>query len=78
MCTDEPDGALKAPYWAAVDMYIKAKSVDASVANDASQKIAKYSQYFPTTQDAFFYSVTEGADYTIKCWINITTKARLR
>lgn len=77
-CQDEPDGALKAPYWVAVDMFMKAKSVDPSVANDASQKIAKYSQYFPSTQDAFFYGVTEGNDYTVKCWINVTTKARFR
>lgn len=78
MCTDDPDGPLKSPYWAAVDMYIKAKSVDASVANDAGQKIAKYSQYFPTKQDAFFYNVTDGSDYSIQCWINVTTKARLK
>lgn len=78
VCTDEPDGALKAPYWLAVDMYVKAKSIDPSVATDASQKIARYSQYFPSTQDAFFYGVTDGTDYTVKCWINATTKARLR
>lgn len=77
-CTEEQDGVLKSPYWVAVDMYMKAKSVDASLASDASQKIAKYSQYFPTTQDAFFYGVTDGSDYTVGCWIQATTKARLR
>jgi tetratricopeptide (TPR) repeat protein len=78
MCNEDPDGPLKSPYWVAVDMYAKAKSVDPSVASEASQKIAKYSQYFPTKSDAFFYGVTDGSDYTIKCWINAVTKARLR
>ena len=78
LCTEGPDGALKSPYWVAVDMYQKAKSVDPGVAEDAKQKIAKYSQYFPSTQDAFFHAVTEGKDYTVGCWINEVTKARLR
>ena len=77
-CTEGTDGALKSPYWVAVDMYSKAKTVDPSVAGDASQKIAKYSQYFPSTQDAFFHGITDGADYTVGCWINLATKARLK
>ena len=77
-CSEGPDGALKSPYWVAVDMYQKAKSVDPSIADDARQKIAKYSQYFPSTQDAFFHGVTDGADYKVGCWINVSTKARLK
>jgi len=78
MCTEDPDGPLKSPYWVAIDMYLKAKSIDPSIASDASQKIAKYSQYFPTKGDAFFRGINEGDDYTVKCWINVTTKARTR
>ena len=78
LCKDGPDGALKSPYWVAVDMYHKAKSVDASVASEAKQKIAKYSQYFPSTQDAFFHGVTDGSDYKVECWIKVVTKARLK
>ena len=77
-CTDETDGKLKTPYWVAVDMYKKAKSVDASVAGKASAQIAKYSQYFPAKSDAFFYNLTEGSDYTVGCWINETTKVRVQ
>lgn len=77
-CNEGADGALKSPYWIAVDMYARAKSLDPSVAAEASQKIARYSQYFPTKQDAFFHGVTDGTDYTIGCWINATTKTRLR
>lgn len=78
MCTDEIDAALKTPYWVAVDMYAKAKSVDPSLSNDASQKIAKYSQYFPEKSEGFFRSVNDGDDYTVKCWINTVTKVRFR
>ncbi len=38
-----------------------------------------YSQYFPAKSEAFFYDgLTDGSDYTVKCWINVTTKARLK
>ncbi|MEQ8324853.1 MAG: hypothetical protein RIC15_06660 [Vicingaceae bacterium] len=77
-CSEGKDGALKSPYWVAVDMYAKAKSVDAEYAVEAAQKIAKYSQYFPSTQDAFFHGVTDGSEYTVGCWINVNTKARLK
>ncbi len=81
MCEDtdgHPDKSLKTPYWAAVDMYQKAKSVDTEVASDASQKIAKYSQYFPEKGDAFFHGLNDGASYTVKCWLNVTTTVRTR
>ncbi len=63
-------------YWAAVDMFYKAKSVDSSVAGKADKLIETYSQYFPDKEEAFFYNVTEGASYTVGGWINHTTKVR--
>ena len=65
-----------AVYWAVVDKFIKAKSVDPSVAGEANKLIGQYSAYFPTKEDAFFEGITEGASYTVECWINETTKAR--
>ena len=65
-----------AVYWAVVDKFIKAKSVDPSVAEQANKLIGQYSAYFPTKEDAFFEGITEGSSYTVGCWINETTKAR--
>lgn len=63
-------------YWAAVDMFYKAKAVDPSIADAANKLINTYSQYFPSKEEAFFYNVTEGTTYTVPGWINLTTKVR--
>ncbi len=65
-----------AVYWLAVDMFIKAKSIDPSVTEEANKLIATYKPYFPGKEDAFAYNVTQGAVVKIECWINETTKAR--
>jgi len=74
-CGDD-EFAQKAVYWVAVDKFIQAKSVDASVAEEASQLINKFSAYFPNIENAFFHNVKEGDTYTVGCWINESTKAR--
>jgi len=66
----------KVVYWVAVDKYIKAKNVDASVADLANTKINTYMQYFPTTETTFFYDLSKGDSYTVECWINETTTVR--
>ena len=66
----------KAVYWAAVDQFVKAKTIDPSIASKANEMIREYSKLFPTSEDAFFYNVFEGDEYQIECWINETTKAR--
>ncbi len=65
----------KAVYWIAVDMYQIALSKGESKASD---RIAKYSQYFPTKEEAFYQDppVKEGDTYQIGCWINASTVAR--
>ena len=63
-------------YWAAVDMFYRAKSVDPSVGGKADKLINTYSKYFPDKEEAFFYNVTEGSNYTVGGWINHTTKVR--
>lgn len=65
-------------YWAAVDQFSKAKSVDAAVAEKANERISTYKNYFPDIETIFFYSLKEGDNYQVGCWINETTKVRAR
>ena len=65
-------------YSAAIDKFIAAKNMDSSVADLANKKIASYSKYLPTNEDAFFNGYKEGDTYTVGCWINETTKVRIK
>lgn len=74
-CTgDDLNGATV--FWAAVDKYIKARSVDPSLEGEANAKIAQYSKHFPASSDLFFRDMQEGSSYTVGCWINETTTIR--
>lgn len=66
----------KETYWVAVDKFVKAKSLDPSVADRASDLIRSYSQHFPTTESIFFNDYAEGQSYTVGGWINETTTIR--
>ncbi|HNS17066.1 MAG TPA: hypothetical protein PKH94_02125 [Bacteroidales bacterium] len=66
----------KAAYWAAVDKYYKAKSVDPSVEQAANDRIYSYSRAFPAMERLFFHDMKEGDSYTVGCWINETTTVR--
>ncbi|MBK8414597.1 MAG: hypothetical protein IPL22_08960 [Bacteroidetes bacterium] len=74
-CPDEFSGA--SVFWAAVDKYQKAKSVDPSLADEANRKIGTYTKYFPKKDDVFFNNLKVGDSYTVKCWINETTTIRV-
>jgi tetratricopeptide (TPR) repeat protein len=65
-----------AVYWLAVDKFIEAKKVDATIANEANKLILTYTKYFPNKEDAFFCGVNEGDTYTVGSWINESTIAR--
>jgi tetratricopeptide (TPR) repeat protein len=65
-------------FWVAVDKFIRARAVDASVSEEASELINKYTQYFPNVEDAFFYGFEDGQSYTVECWINESTSVRTR
>ena len=67
-----------AVYWAAVDKFIKAKSVDPSIADRANEQINRYSSAFPNNEEAFFRGLTDGQEYTVGCWINEKTTVRTR
>ena len=57
---------------------IISKNMDSSVAELANKKIASYSKYLPTNEDAFFNGYKEGDTYTVGCWINESTKVRIK
>lgn len=63
-------------YWAAEDMFTKAKSVDVSAAESANSKIAQARKYFPTSKDCFFEGIQDGQAVTVGGWIGVETKAR--
>lgn len=63
-------------YWAAVDKYQRARSIDGSVSEEANQKIAKYSAYFPKTETLFFNNISKGSSYSVGCWIGESTSVR--
>ena len=65
-------------YSAAIDKFITAKSKDSSVIDFANKKIASYSKYLPSNEDAFFNGFKEGDAYTVGCWINELTKVRIK
>ncbi len=75
-CGGTDEIASRAGYWAAVDKFIKARNVDASIADDANKAIATYSAYFPTRERLFFNDVKEGSSYNVGCWIGETTTVR--
>ena len=65
-------------YSAAIDKFIQAKNMDALEEDVANKRIATYSKYLPTIENAFFYKVKEGSVYQVGCWINESTKVRLK
>ncbi len=62
--------------WAAVDMWNKAKRVDAEAASEANKWIRQYSQYMPEKGDIFLRNLKEGDSYYIPCWIQRSTTIR--
>lgn len=66
----------KTVYWVAVDKFIKAKSVDPSIAEEANEQIRLYSPHFPPKTEIFFQGLTIGDSYTVGGWINERTTIR--
>ena len=59
--------ARRAPFWVAVDYLQKAREADPEIADKCNQLIAKYRTYFPATDQAFMYDLTDGQSYTVSC-----------
>ena len=68
----------KTAYWAAVDKFIRAKSVDPETADEANELINAYSSHFPKTDEIFFQGLEEGKSYTVGGWIGERTTVRSR
>ena len=63
-------------FWIAVDKFIKAKSVDPEIADEANNLINTYSEYFPNNEVVFMRVMHDGDSYTVGGWYNETTKVR--
>ena len=56
-----------ARYWAATDYYQKARSADASLADDAASSIASVARYYPEASEIFMWDLGAGQSYTVSC-----------
>ena len=65
-------------YWAAADMYSKAKSTDPSVSETANKGLGKCSAAYPTQEKCFFYNIETGQSVTVGGWIGVSTTARFQ
>ncbi|MGB0916942.1 MAG: hypothetical protein ACPGU4_05075 [Flavobacteriales bacterium] len=63
--------------FAAEDMFIKAKSTDASLASEANGKIASCKKYYPVAKDCFFEGVKAGDKVKVGGWIGVETTVRI-
>ncbi|MCC8154790.1 MAG: hypothetical protein LIP01_11690 [Tannerellaceae bacterium] len=67
----------KTVYYAAVDKFERARSVDPSVASEANSLINTYRAYFPSTEEIFMHpDLEKGNQITIPGWINERTSVR--
>jgi tetratricopeptide (TPR) repeat protein len=72
------DFQQRAAFWAAVDMYNKAISVDPSLAGETNKKLNIYARQFPHGEDVFFLDLKNGDSYRVEGCINVTTTVRSR
>ena len=67
----------RAAYWAAVDNYSRAASVDPSVASEARQKLNNYRAQGPGKEDIFFHDLQAGDTFHVGGCINQTTTVKI-
>ncbi|MBN1133040.1 MAG: hypothetical protein JXR52_12965 [Bacteroidales bacterium] len=72
------DFEQRTAFWAAADKYIKAKSVDPGVADEATQKINDYAVQYPNHEEVFFRDLKDGDSYYVGGCINEYTTVRSR
>ena len=76
--SDDPT-LQKAVYWASVDQFAKAKSVEPTedMIEQANKLIRTYSAYFPSKEEVFMHpDVEEGKSHYVGGWVNETTTVR--
>ncbi|MFZ5939430.1 MAG: tetratricopeptide repeat protein [Bacteroidota bacterium] len=74
----DDDFQQRTAFWAAADKYSKAKTVDPSVAGDATKRISDYMSQYPNGEDIFFRTLKEGDSFLVKGCINEYTTVRAR
>ena len=74
----EGDFEQRAAYWAASDMFSKAASLDASLAEEAREKLSDSKVHFPDKEEVFFRDLKDGDSYQVKGCINEYTTVRSR
>lgn len=77
-CSSEDPCEARAVFWAAVDKYNYAKSVDPNCVDEANGLINQAAAQYPTAGDCFFKGYSAGQSYTIGCWIGETTTIRTK
>lgn len=61
---------------AAMDKYRYAKSLDASVADEANSRLSKYKSSMPTQDEGFMRGIKAGQTVSVGCWIGESVKVR--
>lgn len=61
---------------AAIDKYAYARSIDGSIAEEASKKIGRYNDFMPDKDEAFMMGINEGDVKQVPCWIGESVKVR--
>lgn len=76
--SDDPT-LQKAIYWASVDQFIKAKSVEPTeeMIEQANKLIRTYSAYFPSKEEVFMHpDIEEGKSHYVGGWVSESTTVR--
>ena len=71
-CGDDWDSRLA--ILAAIEKYAYARSIDPSLADEASSRIANYSSAKPDRNEGFMRGITEGQKAKVGCWIGETVR----
>jgi len=72
------DFQQRTAFWAAVDLYKKAISVDPSLAGETNKKLNIYARQYPHSEDVFFLDMKDGDSYRVEGCINVNTTVRSR
>jgi len=64
-------------YWAAIDKYEYAKSLDPQLSKKANERIQKYTEQMPSKTDIFTEGLIDEPTYKIDCWYSETVKIRV-
>lgn len=71
-------GEIRGAAWAAYDKAAKAKTLDASIADEAQQVMNACVGQWPNRDNAFFHNLSNGDSYHVGCWIGESTTVRTR